>query len=103
VKETTMTTPDRIVFEATGRRAACGEYVLSPDGTLYDVDSMGDNSIRRTFPAYRRVESACDGKVLEVATAIYAAGRIAGYGSLEDAVADARALIAACREVSDGK
>lgn len=101
-----MTTPNRIVFEATGQPAKDGEYVLSSGGML-DVDSLGTSSIRHARPAYRRIDAPADSRLLEVAIGIYQRNEVSI--ALEDelraklvarCVVDARALIAACEGAS---
>lgn len=104
---------ERITFEPTGKPVEVGDFVMAACGDILCVDSPGYHKICRSkgYVAYRRVESqACDGKVLEVASALYLKhSEVSGQDFvtrkiiLERCVADARALIAACGEVSDGK
>ncbi len=88
-------------FTPTGKAPKVGDWAMEEDGTLVQMRDDDNVALWAACPAYRRVESpACDGKVLEVATAIYA-GRLAGgtrIGAIPECVADARALIAACKE-----
>lgn len=100
-----MTTPNRIVFEATGKPPEVGDYAMDTDGSLVHVIESDEFEMWVACPAYRRIDAPADSWLLEVATAIYAARIVKGSRSvaldgtnleIAESIASARALIAAC-------
>lgn len=96
-----MTTPNRIVFEATNAQPCVGDFGMAKNGALLPMTNEHVVEVYGDLPAYRRIDAPADSRLLEVATALLAARIASGHsiGALPECVAGAKELIAACEGV----